>query len=87
MLGTNIFNRMKTHEADNAQLNKLGLEDRRDFKNVIRMISTNFESRPIKVCPIILRKYASIRQAILANDKFVFILRYLSIGDSLNSSL
>jgi hypothetical protein len=74
---------MKTHEADNPQLKKLRLEDRRYFKNVIRVTPTNFEDGLIKVCPIIPRKYAFIRQAIPENDKLVVTFRYLSITDSL----
>jgi hypothetical protein len=52
----------KSHGANNYSfLSELRIEDRRGFKNVIRMTPTDFEELLNMVTPIISRKNTSFR--------------------------
>jgi hypothetical protein len=68
----------KSHGACNSVLSELRIEDRRGFKNAIRMTPTDFEE--LFVSPTISRKNASFRQAVPATDKLAVVLRCQSLG-------
>jgi hypothetical protein len=60
----------------NSILSELRNENRRGFKNVIRMTPTDFKELLNMVSPFISEKNISFRQAISAIDKLVVVLRY-----------
>jgi hypothetical protein len=81
MVGLEIFKGKNTHGSYYSILSELRIEDRRGFKNVIRVTQTDVEELLNMVSPFISRKNTSFRQAFPASDKLAVILRYLATGD------
>jgi hypothetical protein len=71
-----LLKERKSHGACNSVLSELRIEDRRGFKNVIRVTPTDFEE--LFVSPTISRKNA-FRQAVPATDKLADVLRCQSL--------
>nr|XP_022905462.1 uncharacterized protein LOC111417424 isoform X1 [Onthophagus taurus] len=71
--------------AFKSLVNELRIEDSQQFRNFIRMSSTELEDLLFIVGPKIQKQDTVLRELISASEKLMVTLRFLATGDSYNS--